>query len=62
MRVLDDDVKFEAIMENFNEYDLSNGDVMNVKTVVVQVIQLDQHNEEGEPIYNINTQPLIKII
>ncbi len=57
---IDDDVGFEVLRENFSVYDLSNGMVLNVKTVVGQIIKTKYYTHGGEPIYNINTNPIIK--
>ncbi len=59
--VLDDDVKTITLREEFNTYDLSNGDIMSVKSVIGQVRKLDGFSKNGEPIYNVDSQPVIKI-
>jgi len=57
---VDDDVDFEVLRENFSVYDLSNGMVLSVKTVVGQITKTKYYTRDGEPIYNINTNPIIK--
>ena len=57
---IDDDVDFEVLRENFSVYELSNGMVLSVKTVVGQVTKTKYYNASGEPVYNINTNPIIK--
>ena len=57
---VDDDMDFEVLRENFSVYDLSNGMVLSVKTIVGQVTKSKYYTRDGEPIYNINTNPIIK--
>ena len=58
--VVDDDVNFEVLRENFSVYDLSNDMVLSVKTVVGQIRKTSLYTRDGEPIYHINTNPIIK--
>lgn len=57
---VDDDVEFEVLRENFSVYDLSNGMLLSVKTVVGQITKSKYYTRDGEPIYNVNTNPIIK--
>ncbi len=57
---IDEDVEFEVLRENFSVYDLSNDMILSVKTVVGQIIKSKYHTRDGEPIYSINTNPIIK--
>jgi|APSaa5957512535_1039671.scaffolds.fasta_scaffold68530_4 hypothetical protein len=59
--VLEEDVECITLREEFNVYDLSNGDVMSVKSVVGQVRKLNGYSANGEAIYNVDSQPVIKI-
>lgn len=59
--VIDDDMEPEPLRENFSVYDLSNGMVLSVKTVVGQIGKTKLYNQDGEPIYLVNTTPIIKI-
>ena len=61
MTIIDEDVEYETLKEDFNVYQLSNGTVLSIKTVLGQVQKTDLHTAVGEPIYNINSQPVIKI-
>lgn len=58
--IVDDDVDCKTLREEFNVYNLSNGYILSVKTVVGQVRKTDRYNPEGEPIYDIDSQPVIK--
>ena len=59
--VLEDDVETIILREEFNVYDLSNGSTMSVKSVTGQVRKLNGYNNNGEYIYNVDSQPVIKI-
>ena len=58
--IIDEDVQCDILREEFNVYNLSNNMVMSVKTVVGQVRRTDLYNDRGEPIYNVDCQPVLK--
>ena len=60
IETIEEDIEYEVLRENFNVYDLSNGMVMSVKTIISQINKTNGHNQEGEPIYNVNAQPIVK--
>lgn len=59
--IVDQDVDFEVLRENFSVYELSNNMVLSVKTVVGQIRKTKFYTKEGEPVYIINTNPIIKV-
>ena len=59
--IVDDDMDFDVLRENFSVYDLSNGMVLSVKTVVGQITKTKFLTKDGEPVYSINTNPIIKV-
>ena len=59
--IVDDDVISEVMREQFSVYDLSDGTVLSVKTVVGQIQKTKHVTVEGEPVYIVNTNPIIKI-
>jgi len=59
--VIDDDMEPETLRENFSVYDLSNGMVLSVKTVVAQISKSKFYTKDGEPIYLVNTTPVLKV-
>lgn len=59
--IIDDDMDVEVLRENFSVYDLSNGMVLSVKTVVGQIRKTKFFTRDGEPVYLINTNPIIKV-
>ncbi len=59
--IINDDVEYTTLREEFNVYDLSNGDIMSVKSILAQVRKTDKFSNNGEPIYTVEAQPVIKI-
>lgn len=59
--IIDDDMDVEVMRENFSVYDLSNGMVLSVKTVVGQIRKTKFFNQDGEPVYLINANPIMKV-
>ena len=59
-KIVEDDVEFEVLQESFSVYDLSNGMVLSLKPVLGQVRKTGVYSKEGEPVYTININPIIK--
>jgi len=59
--IIDEDVEAEMLRENFSVYELSNGMILSVKTVLGQITKTKYYTQEGEPVYIVNTNPIIKI-
>jgi len=59
--IVNEDVNFEVLRENFSVYKLSNGLTLSVKTVVGQIKKSRYFTQDGEPVYIVNTQPIIKV-
>ena len=60
INIVEEDIEYDILKENFNVYDLSNDVIMSVKTVVAQINRTDSYSNEGEPVYSINVQPIVK--
>ena len=60
--VIDDDVKFDVLREDFSIYDISNDVAVSIKTVVSNITKTRHYNNYGEPIYGTTAHPIIKII
>lgn len=58
--IIDDDMECIRLREDFNRYDLSDGQVMSVKAVVFQVQKTDMHDSNGEPIYRVHSTRIVK--
>jgi len=53
---------FQATVENFNEYLLADGTVLNIKLVVTEVLRIDDaYDEMGQPVYQVNSQNVLSI-
>ena len=49
--------------ERWNEYLMSNGDLLRVKLVITRVFQArDTKNKAGENIYSIDFQPVMRVV
>lgn len=59
--ILDEDMKPETLMEDFNAYPMSNGMTMSVKSVVAQVSKTRFYTAQGEPFYTVDATPVIKV-
>ena len=56
-----EDMEFEIIFEDFNQYDLDEKFILSLKTTLSQVSRTKLYNIRGEPIYLTNTAPIPKI-
>lgn len=57
-----EDISFDPIEENWNEYLINNGFVLRIKPIISQINRLNSVNEvTGTPNYGINVQPMVKI-
>jgi len=52
----------EQTKEDWSEYTLENGTVIKIKQVVVQIIKLDETDEQGNPSYVTQIQPIVSVI
>lgn len=57
--VVDEDVRFDAIAENFHDHSLSNGSTLRIKTVVDRVKKTSLFTENGEPVYVVSVTPVV---
>lgn len=56
---IDDDMSFEIISEEYDIYE-ANDKIISVKPMISQIIKTKAYNIEGEPIYVVNSNPIIK--
>ena len=61
MDALEKEMAFEPIQEEWNEYKLKDGTTMKMKLVLVKVARTSLRDERGQPLYLVNTQPLVDI-
>ena len=56
------DIRFKSVREDWNEYDLEDGSTVRMKTVVTDVIRLeDIYDREGNPVYTIKSGNMVVI-
>ena len=58
----EEDMAFDVIFEDFNQYDLDGKFILSLKTTLSQVSRTKLYNIRGEPIYLTNTAAIPKII
>lgn len=59
--ITDTDVSFTPILEEFNEYEMSNGMILSIKTIVSQIKKTKFYTAGGEPVYEVSTIPAVKV-
>ena len=55
-----EDVEFETVKEDWNEYRLSDGATLKIKLVLVKVLRTNQYDQTGDPIYVVNSTNVVK--
>src|SRR2546425_10462053 len=54
---------FEAKSEPWVTYDLSDGTVLKIRTLVTGIMRLEgEHDPVGNPLYNVSTQVVIRVV
>lgn len=59
--IIEPDVDFQVLKEDFSVYELSNGLILSVKTIIAQIGKTKYYTKEGEPVYLVNMNPIIKV-
>ena len=55
-------VEFETEKENWNSYILHDGTTLRLKTVLAEVLRVEnEYGPAGDPIYVVNASPVISI-
>lgn len=54
-----EDVSFNALNESWNEYMLEDGTTVRMKTVVKRIVRTERYNEDGEPVYVVQSQNVL---
>lgn len=58
--IIDDDVGFLVVEEEWSTYRLQDGTILSIKLIPIQISRTSIHDPNGEPMYNINHQLLVK--
>jgi len=56
-----EEVDFDTVREEWNEYKLKDGTTLKVKLVLIKVVRTDNHDQFGDPVYMVNSQNIVKI-
>ncbi len=55
-------VDFEVIREDWNEYRLEDGTVLKFKTIVTDIIRTEDHDPTtGNPIYHVRSTNILRV-
>jgi hypothetical protein len=55
-------MEFESLGENWNEYELSTGETIKMKALLVGASLTSTYDENGDPIYAVQIQTIHRII
>lgn len=59
-KVTGETIDFEVDKESWNVYSLDDGTKLKTRLVVAQVVRLEgEYNDQGDPIYLINSQNIV---
>jgi len=56
------DLKFKVIEEDWGEYKLKDGTVLKIKPAITEISRTKSFDGNGEPIYVVRSQVLLKVI
>ena len=54
-----EEIEFETEREGWNVYILHDGTKLKLKSVVAQIVRLDLHKPDGEPIYLVQASNIV---
>ena len=55
-------VRFKSVKEEWNEYDLEDGTTLRMKTVVSDIVRVDDHyDQEGNPVYLVKSANMVVV-
>ncbi len=57
-----EEVDFDAMKEEWNEYKLKDGTTLKVKLVLTGVRRLQKFNPDGSPVYMIYSQNIVRAV
>jgi hypothetical protein len=55
-------VKVTKADEPWSEYSLEDGTTLRMKQTIVNVVKLDEMDDNGEPVYSIQSQQTLSVI
>lgn len=54
-----EEMDYEPLRETWNEYRVADGSLLRLKVIVSKILRLEKRNEQGEPIYLINSTNVV---
>jgi hypothetical protein len=60
--IVEENLEFETIKEDWNEYELEDKTKLYVKPVLTVISKTDKYDSYGEPLYLTQVHPLTKVI
>ncbi|MFA5332316.1 MAG: hypothetical protein WC342_08055 [Methanoregula sp.] len=57
----EDDIGFDIIHDDWNEYKTTNGYMLQFKPIISQISRSGQNDPMGNPVYLVQSQPMVKI-
>jgi hypothetical protein len=54
-------VDVESSNESWNTYKLEDGAVLKIKSVLLDVVRLDEYDKEGNPVYQFTAHQIIGV-
>ncbi len=54
-------VSFATTREDWNEYAFEDGSVLRMKTILLEVVRLDEYSDDGDPIYQFKAHQIMGI-
>jgi len=59
--IIEEDMPFETIHDNFSVYQMSNGMIISIKPVITQIDKTRFFKPTGESVYIVHQSPLVKV-
>ncbi len=56
-----EEIDFEAVREEWNEYRLKDGATLKVKLILLGVHRTNQYDHLGKPVYIISSQNVVRV-
>ncbi len=54
------DLQFETVKEDWNVYELKDKSKLSIKPILVSIARTNKHDQNGEPIYAVQPQQIVK--
>jgi hypothetical protein len=58
--ITDEDMSFTLVQQPWNEYKLEDGTTIKIMAVLTIVSKTSKYDKNGEPVYLLNFQPMVK--